>query len=275
MAWLGNVGGLVELPFHDSRAESHDRSSAQQVTLGGRRLVQLGPSTRRTWDVSLWKGSTTDLVARAAAFFEGEHGRGPWWWVSDWASTTNVLPPAMSMMRMVPLSETTTVGGPMRLPGGDVAGSSPLLQPGQTLYPMGDMTRSVPVLPGRPVTVSAWVEGGEGTYIMVVLLDSSGAVQRSVSRQPLSTAGAEPERLSMTVSAGVNEHQVLFLVRNQSGPIRVTRPALTWTRGLRDWGVGAGCAQAVVTDLSVSPERLTSRPDTDHAELSFKIVEVG
>lgn len=275
MAWLGNVGALVELPFHDSRSESHDRASSQQVTLGGRRLVQLGPSTRRTWDVSLWKGSSTDLVARALAFSEGEHGRGPWWWVSDWASTTNVLTPDMAMMRQVPVSAATTAGGPMRLPGGDVAGSSLLLLPGQTLWPLGDNTRSVPVVPGRPVTVSAWVEGGTGTYILAQLLDSSGAVLRSVTKTRLSTAGSAPERLSVTLDAMEGEHLVRFMVRNTTGSIRVSRPAVTWTRELRDWGVGAGCAQTVAIDFSVDPQMLRSVRGTDHAAVSFKIVEVG
>lgn len=274
MAWLGNVGSLVELPFHDSRAESHERSSTQQVTLGGRRLVQLGPSTRRTWGVSLWKGSTTEMAARALAFAEGEHGRGPWWWVSDWASTTNVLTPDMSMMRSVPLSETTTTGGPMRLPDGDVAGSSLLVQQGQRIFPMGE-DRSVPVIPGRPVTVSAWVEGGTDTYILVSLFDSSGAIQRSIPRARLSSSWAETERLSVTVTAGANEHLARFYVGNNSGPIRVARPAVTWTREVRDWGTGAGCAKAVITDVSVDPQRLISRPNTDHAGVSFKIVEVG
>ena len=269
MAHLGKLGFLIELKCAASLSLQTVRPARARTTLGGVNTVQVGARTNRTWDVSL-SDASTPAEHEIRAFVEGEHGLGPWCFVSDWASVTNVISPRGSVLdtSIAPVG-TTTNGGPVALPDGTRAGRSWLLTSGATVFlPWVDGLEYVPVVPGRRVTASVYAQG-QGGRMRIRFYAADGTITRTVAHSLV--AGTGVERMTLSATPAVGEASALIML--DQGITRFARPALSWTDSARPWSVGEGAPMVHVSEVS-SDVVLATRAH-QYASAEFQIVEVG
>lgn len=274
VAYLGNPGSLIRV--HDPADQSKDsqRPVRYMSTLGGATFAQIGPRTKRSWDVRLPRISTPSEVATWQAFVEGEFGNGPWWFVPELAATSNVLSPRGSLLDPggVDQAGTSSNGGPLTLPDGSRAGRSWLAQSGMNLYlPWAGALEYVPVVPGLPVTGSVYAQGAAGTSLRMRFYDTSGVVVRTASAS--SYSGSSVQRLHVSSVTQEGEASVLLIVRNNAGSFRVARPAITWTDTVRPWSVGAGAPAVHVAGYS--EDATLAVPGREMVGVSLTVQEVG
>src|SRR5699024_1022324 len=79
--YLGQLGQLVELGCASTERVQSGPRYFPQVTVEGRRSVQLLPAPPRAWAVN-WRAARREEVAALADFVTGGWGPGPWHWVS-------------------------------------------------------------------------------------------------------------------------------------------------------------------------------------------------
>lgn len=274
MGWIGNPGALQRSTFVESQQVSAERPSTMSVTIGGRRVAQVGPRAHRTWEISLHEKEKSSEVSIWQAFFDGEYGPGPFTFVSDMATTTNVISPRGAVLDLgATQNGVSKNGGPMLLPGGRTAGRSALIDPGVLgFFPWVNGYEYVPVVPGVPVTVSAYVRG-KGSRLRARLYTNQQVLTRTSGS--VTAANAAAERLSVTVTPAEGEAYVLLLVDSNDGsaPVRVARPAVTYTSAPRPWAAGSGAASVIVSEASISPVR--DYGSESLAGASYKVEEVG
>lgn len=191
-------------------------------------------------------------------------------WVSPWAMVTNLLTPEASMMES---SLTTTVGRFPLVEGGFV------LQAGAAVPSIVTKVGAALVYPGLPVTVSIYAAGDQPVLLTARLLDTNGG---SVSTHPVSLPApglAALSRVSVTIP-DVPVSAVMVAVEVQ-GATLLARPAVTWTGGVREWGIGDGCHSAVLESPDAEVDLISDEPSSarNHfprlQSVSFSVVEVG
>ena len=186
--YLGHLGGMVPIHAAASLSTSDERPLSFRTTLGGVRKVQYGQRTHRRWSVSFPPATAPEQAATLAAFAAGEFGTGPWWWVDSWAQVTNLCSARGGALEVGDLTGAT-LGGPVDLGGGQVAGRHLLLGGATVDLPhVKGAPEFVPVLPGRPVTVSAWVDGGT---VGPVFRNAAGAIVSTPAGQTVSGTGLQ------------------------------------------------------------------------------------
>ena len=272
VAYLGHPGSLIRV--HDPADQSKDTSRPARYlsTIGGATFAQVGPRTKRSWDVRLPRISSPAEVATWQAFVEGEFGYGPWWFVPELAATTNVMSPRGSLLETsVDQAGASSNGGPLTLPDSSRAGRSWLVEDDRTVFlPWVSGLEYVPVVPGLPVTGSVFVSGPAGTSLQMRFYSDEGPATRTVSAP---SSGGGVQRLSVSTVAQEGEASVLLLVRNSSSSFHVARPAITWTDGVRPWSVGAGAPKVHVA--SYSEDVTLAVPSREMVGVSLTVQEVG
>jgi hypothetical protein len=89
---LGQMGSLATIPgVQRSVTVSSERSSREDVTLGGTRVVQVAPRAPRSWSITLSPWTTPATVALLEAAAQGLLGEV--WLLDVAAARANMLPP--------------------------------------------------------------------------------------------------------------------------------------------------------------------------------------
>lgn len=272
MMYLGTPGRMVAIKCPTTQRVNHADRYSFATTLGGKVKAQAGPVGRRTWDVSLGQLSTPSDVGALMDFAKGAWGSGPFWFVTADAPVVNLLTPQVAQCDpgSITVSSGTELLGtpPMDLGADGVAAQSVW----KTATTTGTATFGgpVPVLPGQPVTGSAWVIG-TGT-LRLVFLGPSGTQLATIDSE--AAAWSTPQRLAVTTTAPGTATAVQLVA---AGPLtHAARPAVTWTNQPYEWGDGQGCPKAVVHNASRDVVKAWDDPRTGRwSEISFTVQEVG
>lgn len=268
-AYLGTLGRLVPIYSNPTMKTSGDDKYTFSRTLEGRVKAQVSIDTRRTWELSAHAATTTD-IGSLTGFISGEWGVGPFVWVAPDAPSTNLLTPEVaSCGPAAAYGANTYVGAPVDLGGNIWAGRSILnTDPTAVLYFSNQRT---PILPGVPVTGSAWLlgagsrarlhwYGADGAGLGVEYGESTGVATKFTR---LSVTGKPP---AGAVACGVSAMNAM----------QGARPAITWTEEPFPWGEGCGCLKAVVSSIGRTALAASSRESGRvYSDVSFTITEVG
>lgn len=215
--------------------------------------------------------SYPEEIAVIQSFVEGEYGLGPWWFFSDWALKTNVISPRGAVLDVGALPVTITAeGGPLALPGGQVAGRSLLVSPTSTevaLPRVDGALEYIPVIPGTTVTGSVYVVG-LGARLQLRFYGPTGTP--ILTTTGVATATTDTVRLADTALVPAGAVSMLLIVQYAS---RVARPAITWTASVKPWSSGQGAPRVHLSEISTDVVLATD--DRQYASASFQIVEVG
>lgn len=267
-AYLGKLGQLIPIYSNPSMGVSGIPARSFQTTLEGRVKAQVKPVGRRVWELSAAYASPGELAA-LMGFVNGEWGNGPFVWVPPTAPAINLLAPGVASCGadavMVP---AVTVVGPL-LCGDDWAGRSLANSAPASPMPFGPAT--IPIIPGKPVTGSAWVVG-VGAKVRLDWKNAAGGTISSVASTGSGIAGTAT-RLSVTGTPPVGAVSCSLY---GTATTQAARPAVTWTDHANEWGSGEGCAKAIVEAVDrtalTGSDLLSGRRDSN---LSFTIREVG
>lgn len=268
-SYLGPIGGMVPFEYYKGGLDvSADRPVKSIRTLGGRVKVQRGPLSRRTWSVSLDHLNPAELSALTALEMGGTP---PFVFVEPMARVTNLFSPEQSVLMPGTFSGAGVVAGGSVNVGGVMAPRSVLHASGGTVdfgYRDGVADRPV-VVPGVPVTVSAYVRGTG--LLGVSWRDWSGAV---ISESTAAYSNATLARSSMVnLVPPANAATVRFWA---TGMLQAAMPALSWTPAVQSWAVGRGCNRVILEGLSEGINRVIyAAPDQSRSSLSFTVREVG
>ncbi|KZM78405.1 hypothetical protein [Cellulosimicrobium sp. I38E] len=274
MAWVGPLGGLVEVRAPRGIAPSVARATTYRTTLGGVRKAHQAPRALRQLAVDL-SYSTPEQVANLAALVSGEYGSGPFWYVDPWAAVTNLLTPTASTLEPGSWTTTGTVtaAGAVPLVGGGRAGRSLAVAStaDQVFLPRRNGARDdVPVVPGRPVTASVYATGA-AVSVRIQWVDAAGAGLSSVTAGG-SFAGPELGRVAVSAMPPPGA-AAMYVVA--FGASRLARPAVTWTDEARGWYPGQGMPRCLFPGLDTSVVLAHDDPDGRGAQHTFTVMEVG
>lgn len=265
--YLGTLGRMIGIKCPVSQRVESPARYAAVTTLGGRSKAQLLPARDRVWDLVLGNVTTTEQTAVLDDFAQGHWGPGPFWFVSTEAPVTNLLTPTAASG-----DASTTVlygvqGGPWETPEG--------LIPRSVLYPDSPADVSwlvnIPVLPGRPVTGSAILQGSNVRIFLAWYREDGSRIRSSGSP---TTDGSHPVRVSVTDTPP--EDAVYVRLITSRSVVRSARPQVTWTDVPVAWSAGRGCPSAVV--LAGGSELVRTDHDGSTSTLesvSFVVQEVS
>lgn len=274
MGWIGNPGQMVRSTFVESQSVSTEPSISFSTTIGGRRFAQLGPRAHRSWSVSMYGLEQMSEISIWQSLLDGEFGPGPFHFIPDLATTTNILTPqTASLTEEFERVGASDRGGPLVIPDGGVIGRSVLLEPGAAgmFFPPTAEHAFAPVIPEVPLTASVYVSGPG--RMRLYLYDAEKGLSRSFTAS--SGSGTGVRRLSVTVKPQGTEALARMLVDDGGANqlVRVARPAMTYTSELRPWSTGNGAHSVIVTQSSINPRMDVQREARAGAD--FTIEEVG
>ena len=262
---IGQRGRLLEIPFTATENVSRNDRYVEEITVEGRRRVQARPATPRSWDVSVPLGGSNDLAV-LSEFFVGGWGNGPWVWIPVAAQVGNLLTPTeAALVEYRTVGGYLSDGGPMLLSDGTWAGRSVNVDLDSGW--IGVNGRDIPVIPGKPVTWAADLEGDSPQLHLQFFNDAGGNLGIHTS----SGSGSGPVRRSVTATAPPGA--VYASVGIRAGTTRVARPQVTWTPRRVPWSAGHGCAAAVIEGLT--EELLTVDHVGPQSSASFTVLEVS
>lgn len=269
--YLGNLGRLVELKGPSSQSVSVDDGYTFEATLEKRVIAQAKTKRPRKWSVDIGAATPADL-ANLLAFAGGEWGKGPFVWVSADAPVTNLLTPEVSLCGPeARYLNTSTVGGPMPLGDGTWSGRSMVPETVSSTMWVGGPAR-VPIIPGQPVTASAWVLGNNAKVRLHWYRPDNSQIGSMVVSDGSGVTGI-PRRLHVTALPPEGATGCLISTANA---VQVARPAITWTDRLFDWQPGEGCQKAVLHGLSRQVLLALRDPSYGrYSNASFTVTEVG
>lgn len=268
--YLGQLGRMIELKCPSSQQLSMDGEPSFQTTLGGRRIAQMPAAIgRRAWQCQLSDASTPQEIAAVMSFIDGEWGNGPFRFISADAPVVNMLSPAAAS------SDPTLI---LPASSGSAYGGGPMLTPdgwaGRSLMNVGSFpawSERVPVIPGVPVTASAYAQGAGG-HLRLVWLDVNGANITTVISPALGNELVA--RIHVTATPPANAASCQLFLNNLV--LQAARPAITWTESLLEWGDGQGCVKAVIHGASRDLVMASREPRGGrYSNLSFMVTEVG
>lgn len=264
--YIGSLGRMINLPNIESQSMKPSETMSFQTTLEGRVVAQRLPASRREWSLGAKMYRPTELAV-VESFANGEWGSGPFFFVPAEAPVVNVLTPDVARLDPGVLSSSTSPDGPLLTPDGWAARSVSRVQ---TIGFFG--TSHTPVVPGVPVTGSAYVTGADGG-VRLYWYDRDGA-QISWNTSPVRSTASEVVRSYVTAvpPEGAVSCRLSFVFGTQA-----TRPAITWTDQPYQWGDGYGCEKAVVLGPSRDlVKALRNSPDSGRwTTIGFTVREVG
>lgn len=260
--WFGSPGALIPVtPYRGSLSESSGRVTSELITLSGRRHLQVGAGSARSWSMSV-AGSPAHLAPLKFASTTAM----PWVWVSPAAQASNLLTPGQSMMEN---AGAAIARGALDLGGAWVSqwatghSSSTTLVTG--FHP-------VPVRPGVTVMVSAYVQRSDPAVpvqMVFQFLDATGVAVAGSTRD--SPAGAQLQRGSWPLTPPVGSASLTVMFRY--GAV-VAAPQVVWGSAPLPYSDGRGVYRVAVTDWSEDQETI----QTDGSlwlSASMKMLEVG
>lgn len=263
--YLGSLGRLVPVECGAEQVSLAPRHRFE-TSLEGRVFAQVLPVARRSWAMQVGVASALGTLHD---FVSGAWGAGPFVWVSDEASAGNVLTPSQAEFRVPPAS--TASAGPRRGSDGEWAASS--LLSSYTGAAGTPVITDVPVVPGVPVTASVDVSrfpAGAAPRIVLRTITSTGAFNQSVIVAGSAVDGMQRVSATITPDALAASARIDIMSDVQY----LTRPQVTWTAGPVPYRPGAGCAQAVVDDMSSTIlSAVRGRPVL--SGVSYVVQEVG
>lgn len=260
-SYIGLPGALVPIVCPTSEPRSDERTMTEMVTASGRRVVQLGPRVRRSWSVEYGTEHPRDYAVLDAL----TRWSTPLSWVGALAQATNLLTPDQAAMEGRP----GVMRGALDL-GGDlwvaqwVAGHSTSTVSVTGAFP-------VPVRPGVPVTVSAYVQRADPArpvQLVLQFLDATGAVLSAITDD--GPAGPGIPRASWTRTPPVGAAGVTVVIRYAA---ILAAPQVTWTPTATPWAPGRGVNRVVVLPGSESP--LIAHSQQVLTSAAYTIMEVG
>lgn len=248
----GHIGTLAHLlpalPTREAPVAANDRFALQEAADKRWAFVQSRGPRLRTWQVDS-TALTSEQAGALAELAEGAWGYGPFIFVPCPAHSSNVLTPAQSLL------EGVANGGPVALPGG---GAAPRSVVGGASVTLADR---VPVIPGKPVTVSLFMAGGSATVSFKNLAGST------VGSRPLTPTGNLMQRVTVTTPSVPATAR--YATITATGYTTLARPQLSWTAEPVPWAAGGGAAQVVIQNSSPTPTR------GGWSNANTQIVEVG
>lgn len=270
--YLGTLGRLVSLKCPAAQASAVADPFTVETTVEGRVKAQRRPLARRSWSLDTRVASPRE-VAALAEFTTGVWGRGPFVFVSADAPVVNLLTPEESS-----LDPSVLAGGPS---GGGVLDSPPMLTPdgwaGRSLLKrdgvFARIAERIPVIPGRPVTGSAYVRAdAQAAFVRLQFVRADGS---EVSQHNSPTAFASVERRWVTATVPYDAAWANLWVTGSV--VQVARPAVTWTAQPFEYGDGQGCKKAVVRPGGRDLLAAWRTPGISGrwSDLSFTVQEVG
>lgn len=266
MMYLGSPGRMIGLKCPVSQRVAVDEGYRFVTTLEGRRKAQVVPGQRRVWDISTGQITEPQQVAVLQEFASGAWGPGPFWFVPEAAAQVNLMSPHDVMH---PVATSSSIpGGPMRLDDGWAATSRQAVGNSAIVWRNSGVASDPPVLPGVPVTASAYIEG-PAAYVMLQFFSASLTQIDSFVSEPVNSAHG----VRRSVTANPPSGAVYARVSARSA-LRAARPAVTWTDHVEEWGEGLGCPKAVVSQSGL--DLIRAIPGVPVlSDLSFTVTEVG
>lgn len=263
--YLGSLGRLVPIECGAEQVSLAPRNRFE-TSLEGRVFAQVIPVARRSWALRIGVASALGTLRD---FVSGAWGVGPFVWVSDEASAGNVLTPSQADLTVPP--SNTAAAGPRRDSAGEWAATSLL-----SSYTGAAGTRvitDVPVVPGVPVTASLDVSrfpAGAAPRMVLRTVTATGGFNQSALVTGAAVDGMQRISASLTPDALAASARIYIMSDVQY----LTRPQVTWTSVPVPFHPGAGCAQAVVGDMS-STILTAVRGNRVLSEVSYVVQEVG
>lgn len=274
-AYLGPVGMLTRLKCASSLRVADEDPVRYRVSVGRRRYAQvMAPGrTLRTWDVSWFEGTTTEMVSIVDQLSRGLAGPGPFVYYSEQAAASNILTPQESA---VPPDYTgqmsggsVTVSDPST-PRWDGRVLSTVTQTSSSVVPVGGR---VPVPDETPLTASAYLTAQAGTRPQLVLrqYDPQGVMVREHRAQ--GAVNAALERVHLTIAT---DPRTVTVQLATIGVLRTAAPAISLTDRLVPWTRGQGCRAVMVSRPAESVWRAVQHTgEARRSGFDFTITEVG
>lgn len=269
-AFIGPLGGLIEATqWQEKQSVSTGASPSFFTGLDGARTAFVQPVAGRVlreWDVSM-SGADPERAAAFQALVLGAYGVGPFLLVDPLAQVTNLLTPRQSLVDPVTLSGGVSQARAV-VPG---LGSMPA-----ALTSAGAAARfgaGTPALPGRAVTVSAWVVSPQSVTVTAQCMTASGSWTNGASATATALAGGRWVSVTVTPAAGSAQVDLRIQSGNRD---TVACPAITWTRQPMGWSPGRGAAQVVVSGLREDFDRADPHAGGERRiDYTATVTEVG
>lgn len=269
-AFIGPLGGLIEATqWQENQSVSTGTDPSFFTGLDGARTAFVQPPAGRTlreWSVSMSK-ARPEQAAAFQALAMGAMGIGPFVFADPLAQVTNLLTPRESLVDPVTLSGGVSQSRTV-VPG---LGSMPA-----ALTSAGTTARfgaGTPALPGRAVTVSAWVVSPQSVTVTAQCMTASGSWTNGASATATALAGGRWVSATVTPAAGSAQVELRIQSGNRD---TVACPAISWTRQPMVWSPGRGAKDVVVHGLEESFDRASPRPHgSTWLDYSATVTEVG
>lgn len=269
-AFIGPLGGLIEATqWEEKQSVSTGTAPSFFTGLDGSRTAFVQPPigrNMREWDVSM-SDAHPEQAAAFQALAMGAMGVGPFVFVDPLAQVTNVLTPRQSLLSPETLpgyvtASRTVVPGLGEMPAAIVNANT-------AAY----LFRETPVVPGTPVTVSAWVVSTAPVKITAqcMRVDGSWTNNSSSTQQGLESGGW----VSTTVTPAFSAAKVDLRIQ-AAAPVVVACPSISWTRQPGGWSPGRGANAVVVHGLKESFSRASPHAGGPRRlDYSATVTEVG
>lgn len=269
-AFIGPLGGLIEATqWQEKQSVSTGTAPSFFTGLDGSRTAFVQPSAGRVlreWEVSM-SDASPEQSAAFVSLAMGGLGLGPFVFADPLAQVTNLLTPRQSLMDPATLSSVVSPSRAVVPEIGEVPAAT--VAAGST----GRFGVGTPVLPGVPVTVSAWVRSAQSVTVTAQCMDAPGGWTNNASK--VFSSMSRGEWVSVTVTPNASSAQVDLRV--QSGNTdTVACPAITWTRQAMGWSPGRGATQVVVSGLQEEFARADPHVRGERrVDYSATVTEVG
>lgn len=261
--FLGPVGSIIPVKCASSLTSTGGRDVSFTRTLGKRKAF-LGRVRAREWQVDIGLAKPSEL---SGLRWLAENVNAPMVWYSPDAVVGNILSPDQA--DLVPESHTGLEGPLVETEPGVWVKSA--MNSGNYLYLnyVGGSLDPVPVVPGVPVTVSAFLRGGtiSSQRIRMAWRDIAGNVLERVDADFEVTASWARRSAVFTPPLGA------CLLSLEVAAAQVAGPAVSLTEQLMPYSSGRGAYKVVAHGLSDAVIRATE--DQQLQSLSFTVSEVG
>lgn len=255
--YIGPLGRMIKILWPTPVKVTNPTRYATKDAQARRWAFVASPASapRREW--SLEVTGTNAETAELAQLVAGAFGEGPWVFVPDEATVTNVLTPAESMLAGVAnagaVDAVGGAGGRSHTGGGLVT-----------------IAEACPCIPGEPVTVTVDMAGASG---VLTVQPVNAAGQPAGPARTVRPSSELMQRVSVTIPAlPLSARAVKIQTRGAS---TVARPQVTWTDGPVPWDMGAGAASVIIEEAQTTYASYEFHMREMWRTLSLTIREVG
>lgn len=281
-AYYGPITGLVPIPMRkgSSISEVTDSGWTSRTTVTGRVRAQRRRHTRRRWSVSLESLPSESLTALRSLAGQDSWPADPMGqgmaWITPYAQSTNLMShERAALMRVIGVSSFETTGPGVMPDGTFVSGTAMYTAIGS--IPLGFQKAPVafqptPVIPGVPVTGSAWLVGettSTPTQLYFTWFKSDGS---TVEHPYGSFAKVSPTWTRHVLTVTPPSYAVAVRVQ-AGGAVRIAGSQVTWTPGIMPYSPGMGAHAVALMDPTTEWDGYDA---TDSwAKVNFDVLEIG